>query len=156
MDPESKKRRVVGNSFNAVVSGRHGVEGRFQSGHFCVLGELGRFHANDFPEAPDVATAFVQGTRPHPWNLRHWSQQVTEVGNMWFRPRWSTSTERKCLVVCAPAPERRSQAGPGGGLALSAVPTYFLTRIPSHLAHMPVWPPRGSALEGESPRCHGA
>ena len=31
---------------------------------------------------------------PHQWNLRHWSQEVTEVGNMWFRPRWSTSTER--------------------------------------------------------------
>ena len=36
-------RRVVGDSFNAVASGRHGVEGRFQSGHFCILGELVRF-----------------------------------------------------------------------------------------------------------------
>ena len=32
------KRTVVGDGFNAVVSGRHGVEG---------LGELDRFHAND-------------------------------------------------------------------------------------------------------------
>ena len=159
----------MGDSFNAVVSGRHGVEGHFQSGHFCVLGRAG----------PDVATAFVgalarattsltgvcgfepptwqaliEGTRPSPVEPEalDWQHVVSS----------KVEHEHREVVFGRLRPSARaqvrSQGGPGAGLALSATPTHFLTRIPSHLfssrdvatsstptasvvAHMPVWPP---------------
>ena len=165
------QRRVVGDSFNAVVSGRHGVEGRFQSGHVCVLGELGRLHAMIFQRHPDVATAFVQelegapegalgalarattsltgvcgfepptwqalieGTRPSPVE----PEALEPGGDRGWQHVVSSKVEHEHREVVfgrlrpSARAQVRSQAGPGAGLALSATPTHFLTRIPSHL-----------------------
>ena len=55
-------------------------------------------------------------------------------GNMLQPPR-STNTERSCSLTWGQShrAQVRSQAGPGAGMALSATPTHFLTRIPPHL-----------------------
>ena len=68
----------------------------------------------------------------HRQNPKTWSLGVVVDGNMWQPRRWSFNTGRSCSLTSHRA-QVRSQARPGAGMALSAVPTHHLTRIPLHL-----------------------
>ena len=142
----------VANLFVHELEGaREGALGAAAEARRAVTGVLGF----DPPTWEDLA----HGARPplaepedmEPWSGHGW--QHVAASKVEFQHREELFTH----MGPSHRAQVRSQAGPGAGMALSAVPTHHLTRIPPHLfrvvllrrlrfplpsfvAHLPVWP----------------
>ena len=84
---------------------------------------------------PPTWQVLIEGTRPSPVE----PEALEPGGDRGWKHVVSSKVEHEHREVVfgrlrpSARAQVRSQAGPGAGLALSATPTHFLTRIPSHL-----------------------
>ena len=100
---------------------REGALGAAAAARRAVTGVLGFDPPTweDWPTEPAPPPAEPEDMEP--WSGRGW--QHVAASKMEFQHREELFTRAQV----------RSQAGPGAGMALSAVPTHHLTRIPPHL-----------------------